>query len=310
LRSLETQAKDELKGLHAGAGGYIEVQNDLGGPDFLTQWKGKTVDGIIERVISGDRLLVRLLLTEKKHYQVMTLVAGIRTPSTERVNPSNGQTQPAEEFGNDARAFVEQRLLQRPVQVKIVGASPQGQLVGSIIHPRGNISEFLLKEGLARCNDFHSTMLGSDMAALRAAEKEAQGARRRLHKAFVGKATGSKDSEETVTKIIGADTVIIRNKAGVEKRISLSSVRGPRAGEASEAPFRDEAKEFLRKKLIGKHVRVSVDGTKPASDDFEAREVATITQGGKNINLQLVQEGYCTVIRHRKDDTDRAPNYD
>jgi staphylococcal nuclease domain-containing protein 1 len=55
---------------------------------------------------------------------------------------------------------------------------------------------------------------------------------------------------------------------------------------------------------------VSVDGTKPASDDFEAREVATITQGGKNINLQLVQEGYCTVIRHRKDDTDRAPNYD
>jgi staphylococcal nuclease domain-containing protein 1 len=229
LRSLETQAKDELKGLHAGAGGYIEVQNDLGGPDFLTQWKGKTVDGIIERVISGDRLLVRLLLTEKKHYQVMTLVAGIRTPSTERVNPSNGQTQPAEEFGNDARAFVEQRLLQRPVQVKIVGASPQGQLVGSIIHPRGNISEFLLKEGLARCNDFHSTMLGSDMAALRAAEKEAQGARRRLHKAFVGKATGSKDSEETVTKIIGADTVIIRNKAGVEKRISLSRVRGPRA---------------------------------------------------------------------------------
>jgi staphylococcal nuclease domain-containing protein 1 len=310
LRSLETQAKDELKGLHAGAGGYIEVQNDLGGPDFLTQWKGKTVDGIIERVISGDRLLVRLLLTEKKHYQVMTLVAGIRTPSTERVNPSNGQTQPAEEFGNDARAFVEQRLLQRPVQVKIVGASPQGQLVGAVIHPRGNIAEFLLKEGLARCNDFHSTMLGSDMAALRAAEKEAQGARRRLHKAFVGKATGSKDSEETVTKIIGADTVIIRNKAGVEKRISLSSVRGPRAGEASEAPFRDEAKEFLRKKLIGKHVRVSVDGTKPASDDFEAREVATITQGGKNINLQLVQEGYCTVIRHRKDDTDRAPNYD
>jgi staphylococcal nuclease domain-containing protein 1 len=310
LRSLETQAKDELKGLHAGAGGYIEVQNDLGGPEFLTQWKGKTVDGIIERVISGDRLLVRLLLTEKKHYQVMTLVAGIRTPSTERVNPSNGQTQPAEEFGNDARAFVEQRLLQRPVQVKIVGASPQGQLVGAVIHPRGNIAEFLLKEGLARCNDFHSTMLGSDMAALRAAEKEAQGARRRLHKAFVGKAAGSKDSEETVTKIIGADTVIVRNKAGVEKRISLSSVRGPRAGEASEAPFRDEAKEFLRKKLIGKHVRVSVDGTKPASDDFEAREVATITQGGKNINLQLVQEGYCTVIRHRKDDTDRAPNYD
>ncbi|KAK4124915.1 hypothetical protein N657DRAFT_339207 [Parathielavia appendiculata] len=309
LRNLESQARAEHKGLHAGTGGVIEVQNDLGGPEFMNQWKGKTVDGIIERIISGDRLLVRLLLTEKKHWQVMTLVAGIRAPSTERSGP-NGQTQPAEEFGNEARAFVEQRLLQRPVKVKIVGASPQGQLVASIIHPRGNIAEFLLKEGLARCNDFHSTMLGSDMAALRAAEKEAQEARRRLHRAFVAKATDSKEQDATVTKIIGADTIIVRNKAGAEKRISLSSVRGPRAGEASEAPFRDEAKEFLRKKLIGKHVRISVDGTKPASDDFEAREVATVTQNGKNIGLQLVQEGYCSVIRHRKDDTDRAPNYD
>jgi staphylococcal nuclease domain-containing protein 1 len=309
LRNLESQAKAEGKGLHAGTGGLIEVQNDLGGPEFMNQWKGKTVDGIIERIISGDRLLVRLLLTEKKHWQVMTLVAGIRTPSTERSGP-NGQTQPAEEFGNEARAFVEQRLLQREVKIKIVGASPQGQLVTAILHPRGNIAEFLLKEGLARCNDFHSTMLGSDMAPLRAAEKEAQEARRRLHRAFVAKATDSKETDATVTKIIGADTIIVRNKAGVEKRISLSSVRGPRAGEASEAPFRDEAKEFLRKKLIGKHVRISVDGTKPASEDFEAREVATVTQSGKNIGLQLVQEGYCSVIRHRKDDTDRAPNYD
>ncbi|AEO54795.1 hypothetical protein MYCTH_2297818 [Thermothelomyces thermophilus ATCC 42464] len=310
LRSLEAQAKEQGKGLHAGPGGVIEVQNDLGGPEFMNQWKGKTVDGIIERVISGDRLLVRLLLTEKKHWQVMTLIAGIRAPSTERVNQSNGQTQPAEEFGNEARAFVEQRLLQRPVKVKIVGASPQGQLVGAILHPRGNIAEFLLKEGLARCNDFHSTMLGADMAPLRAAEKEAQAARRRLHKAFVAKSTESKDHDATVTKIIGADTIIVRNKAGVEKRISLSSVRGPRAGEPSEAPFRDDAKEFLRKRLIGKHVRISVDGSKPASDEFEAREVATVTHNGKNIGLQLVQEGYCSVIRHRKDDTDRAPNYD
>lgn len=309
LRNLEAQAKADGKGLH-GSGGVIEVQNDLGGPEFMNVWKGKTVTAVIERIITGDRLLARLLLSDKKHLQVMTLLAGIRTPATERVNQSNGQTQPAEEFGNEARAFVEQRLLQREVKIKIVGASPQGQLVGTVIHPRGNIAEFLLQEGLARCNDFHSTMLGADMAALRAAEKQAQAARRRLHKGFVGKATESKDLEATVTKIIGADTIIVRSKNGPEKRISLSSIRGPRAGEPSEAPFREEAKEFLRKKVIGKHVRVSVDGTKAATDDFEARDVATVTQGGKNIGLQLVQEGYCSVIRHRKDDTDRASNYD
>ncbi|KAK4162473.1 putative nuclease [Cladorrhinum sp. PSN259] len=310
LRALETEAKGEGNGLHASSGGVIEVQNDLGGPDFLKEWKGKTVDGVVERVISGDRLLTRLITSDKKHYQVMTLIAGIRTPSTARTNPANGQVQPAEEFGDEARSFVEQRLLQRKVEFKIVGASPQGQLVASVLHPNGNIAEFLLQDGLARCNDFHSTFLGADMAALRAAEEKAKAARKNLHRAFVPKSGGTKDAEATVTKIIGADTILIRNKAGAEKRISFSSVRGPRAGEASEAPYREEAKEYVRKKLIGKHVRISVDGTKPATDDFEAREVASVTQGGKNIGLQLVQDGYATVIRHRKDDTDRAPNYD
>ncbi|KAJ9155405.1 hypothetical protein NKR23_g1969 [Pleurostoma richardsiae] len=310
LRELEDKAKSEGKGLWAGTGGLIEVQNDIG-PDFLNEWKGKTVDGIVERVLSGDRLLVRLLLSDKKHVQAMTLLAGIRTPATERVIQSTGQTQPAEEFGNEARSFVEQRLLQRQIKVEIVGSSPQGQLVATILHPRrGNIANFLLDEGLARCNDFHSTMLGEKMVALRAAEKNAQFYKRRLHKNHVAKATDGKDLEMTVVKIISADTIIVRNKAGDEKTINFSSIRGPRTGEPSEAPFRDEAKEFLRKKLIGKHVRISIDGSKAATEHFEARDVATVTQNGKNVGLLLVQEGWASVIRHRKDDTDRASNYD
>ncbi|KAG5983179.1 hypothetical protein E4U55_000615 [Claviceps digitariae] len=309
LRELESQAKAESKGLWAGTGGVIEVQNDLGGPDFMKKWKGETVDGIVERVLSGDRLLVRLLLSEKKHVQPMTLVAGIRAPSTERPNPSTGTTQPAEEYGNEAKQFVETRLLQRQVKVEIVGAGPQGQLIANVIHPRGNIAAFLLQEGLARCNDFHSTMLGEKMASLRAAEKEAQAKKLRLHKNHVAKADGG-NQEMTVSKILGADTILVKNKAGAEKRISFSSIRGPRTSEPSESPFRDEAKEFVRQKLIGKHVKISIDGKKPASDGFEAKEVATVTEKGKNIALLLVEAGWASVIRHRKDDTDRASNYD
>lgn len=309
LRSLESQAKSEGKGLWAGTGGVIDVQNDISSIDF-NKWKGKTVDGIVERVLSGDRCLVRLKLSDEFHLQVMTLIAGIRTPATERANQATGQTQPAEEFGNEARQFVEQRLLQRNVKVELVGLSQQGQLIASLLHPRGSIAEFLLADGLARCNDFHSTLLGSKMAALRAAEKKAQAGKLRLHKDHVAKAAGGGTSDMTVTKVMSADTIFVRTKAGDEKRIGLSSVRGPRTGEPSEAPFRDEAKEYLRKKIIGKHVKVSVDGSKPKSEGFEARDVATITEKDKNINLALVQDGWCSVIRHRKDDTDRAPNYD
>lgn len=309
LRSLESLAKSEGKGLWTGVGGIVEVQNDMAS-DFLDQWKGKSVDGIVERVLSGDRLLVRLFLSEKKHLQPMTLLAGVRTPSTERTLPSSGVVQPAEEYGNEAKAFVETRLLQRKVKVEIVGASPQGQLVANVIHPRGNIAVFLLQDGLARCNDFHSTMLGEKMAPLRAAEKQAQAKNLRIHKHHVAKADAG-NQDMVVYKILGGDTILVRNKAGTnEKRISFSSVRGPRTNEASEAPYREEAKEFLRKALIGKQVRVSVDGTKPANEGFEAKDVATVTEKGKNIGLALVEAGWATVVRHRKDDTDRSPIYD
>jgi staphylococcal nuclease domain-containing protein 1 len=160
---------------------------------------------------------------------VMTLVAGIRAPTTERLNPSNQKVQPAEEHGNEARQFVEDRLLQRNVRIDVLGLSPQNQLIASVKHPRGSIALFLLEAGLARCTDFHSTMLGADMAPLRSAEKKAQTEKLGLFKDHIAKAAaGGANLEAQVTRVFSADVVYVRNRAGVEKRISISSVRGPR----------------------------------------------------------------------------------
>jgi len=35
-----------------------------------------------------------------------------------------------------------------------------------------------------------------------------------------------------------------------------------------------------------------------------------VTLGGKNIAHELVERGYATVVRHRKDDEDRSSSYD
>lgn len=239
------------------------------------------------------------------------MVAGIRAPTTERVNPSNGQTQVAEEYGNAAKLFVEERLLQRSVKVDILGLTPQNQLVAAVKHPRGSIAKFLVEAGLARCTDFHSTMLGAEMQPLREAEKAAQAAKKGIYKDHIAKGAAPVGNlEAQVTRIFSADVIFVRNRVGVEKRISISSIRGPRPTDPAEMPFRDEAKEFLRKKIIGKHVRMSIDGTRPATEEYDAKEVASITYNDKNIGLLLVQEGWASVIRHRRDDTDRAPNYD
>lgn len=40
--------------------------------------------------------------------------------------------------------------------------------------------------------------------------------------------------------------------------------------------------QFLRKKLIGKTVRVKIDFIRPAEGEFEERECATVRYGGAN----------------------------
>lgn len=314
LRKLESEAREAKKGMWSSESGRIEVKHDLGDANaFVEKYKGKSIDGLVERVLSGDRMIIRLKLSPESHANIMTLVAGIRAPTTERTNPSNGQVQPAEEFGNESKKFVEERLNQRNVKVDVIGLSPQNQLIAVVKHPRhGSIAKHILEAGLARCTDQHSTLLGTEMAPLRKAEIAAQDGKKGLFKGHVAKAGGGVASDATVSKVLSADTIFIRNKAGVEKRISISSIRAPKRNDSAEAPFQDEAKEFLRKKLIGKHVRVSVDGSKAASEGFEAKDVATVmsSNNDKNIGLMIVQEGWCSVIRHKRDDPDRAPNYD
>lgn len=304
LQLEQAKAKAASKGIWSAKGGKIENTYDLSNPqNFLTQWKGKSLDSIIERVLSGDRMIARLFISPTKHLQTLILVAGIRAPTTKRINASDGKEQPAEPFGGEAHQFVETRLLQRNVQVEILGISPQNQLICVVKHPNGSIAEFIVKAGLARCTDFHSTLLGSDMTPLRQAEKEAKNQKLGLFKGHVeDKGSAAGETDATVTRVQTADTVFLRTKSGAEKRASLSSIRQPKPSDPKQGPFQADAKEFLRKKLIGKHVRVTVDGKKPASEGYEEREVVTISINDKNVALMLVEAGHASVIRHRRDD--------
>ena len=308
----EAKAKAESYGLWASTGGKVDASYEVPDPKaFVEEWKGKSIDAVVEKVLSGDRLIARLLLTPRKHVQTLILVAGIRAPSTKRTNISDGKEQPAEPYGEEAQQFVESRLLQRTVRVDLLGVSPQNQLIGAVKHPNGSIAEFVLKAGLARCTDFHSTILGGDMAALRQAEKHAKDQKLGLFKGHVApQGSGSSDVEAIVTRVQSSDTIFLRKKSGGEKRVNLSSIRQPKPTDPKQAPFSADAKEFLRRKLIGKHVRVVIDGTKAASEGYEEREVATVSLNNKNVALMLVEAGYASVIRHRRDDPDRSPDYD
>lgn len=77
-----------------------------------------------------------------------------------------------------------------------------------------------------------------------------------------------------------------------------------------DIPWLFEAREFLRKKLIGKSVKCQLDYVSPARDNFPEKFCYTVSVSGTNVAEALVGKGLATVIRYRQDDDQRSSKYD
>ncbi|KAJ7076400.1 hypothetical protein B0H15DRAFT_925222 [Mycena belliarum] len=339
-RDLESEAKSTGQGLWHAHGPQARAVYHTMPTDsqaFVSEWKGKSLDAIVEQVRDGTTLRVRLLMPDGEHQIVNIALAGVRSART-----SSKQGEPSEAWGEEAKFFTESRLLQRPVRVQILSlptssatpfqsgaggnvAPPASIFIGTVLHPAGNVAEHLVAAGLARVVDWHAGMLASSggMERLRAAEKNAKEKRLCLYaNAPTATSTKSNDAaangqtrvfDATVVRVWSGDQIsVVEKETGKERRLQLSSTRGPKLSDPRQAQYAQDAREFLRKKLIGKHVKVNIDFVRPREGDFEERECATIRYGNQNANVaeQLIEKGLAGVVRHKRDDEDRASDYD
>ncbi|CAG7854505.1 Staphylococcal nuclease domain-containing protein 1 AltName: Full=100 kDa coactivator; AltName: Full=EBNA2 coactivator p100; AltName: Full=Tudor domain-containing protein 11; AltName: Full=p100 co-activator [Serendipita indica DSM 11827] len=339
-KELENEAKQAGRGIWRPEGPPQRTVHNTMPADsqaFLKQWKDQMIDGIVEQVRDGSTLRVRLLLADDLHQIVTISLAGIRCP---RTGGKDGE--PGEPYGDEAKFFTESRLLQRLVRVKLLSVPtpaalpfsstsgpppPASMFIGIVMHPNGNIGEHLVASGLARVVDWHAGMLaaGGFMERLRAAESTAKEKKQFLYAQqeggnAKGKAPGAASSRSSdqrnidgqVIRVWSADQISILDKAGKERRVQLSSTRAPKTTDPKQAFYAAEGREFLRKKLIGKTVHAHVDFVRPQEGAFEERECATVRFGASHANIaeQLIAKGLATVVRHKRDDEDRSPDYD
>ncbi|XP_005402423.1 PREDICTED: staphylococcal nuclease domain-containing protein 1 [Chinchilla lanigera] len=329
LAECEEQAKAAKKGMWSeGSGSHTirDLKYTIENPrHFVDSHHQKPVNAIIEHVRDGS--VVRALLLPD-YYLVTVMLSGIKCPTFRR--EADGSETP-EPFAAEAKFFTESRLLQRDVQIILESCHNQNVL-GTILHPNGNITELLLKEGFARCVDWSIAVYTRGAEKLRAAERFAKERRLRIWRDYVAP-TANLDQKDKqfvakVMQVLNADAIVVKLNSGDYKTIHLSSIRPPRLeGENTQdknkklrplydIPYMFEAREFLRKKLIGKKVNVTVDYIRPASPAtetvpaFSERTCATVTIGGINIAEALVSKGLATVIRYRQDDDQRSSHYD
>jgi endonuclease YncB( thermonuclease family) len=166
--------------------------------------------------------------------------------------------------------------------------------------------------------------------ALRVAEREAQAAHRFLWTDYVPPKPhpSRRVFEGVVLEVISGDTLIVLEDSssdpdGIERRITLSSIRVPRLGNqranadgsapTGAEPWAAEGRDLLKARLIGRRVTVSVEyergnGGKSEGDDA-TRTFATVKYQGRNAAILMVSEGLATATKHRADE-ERSDEYD
>ncbi|GAA96705.1 uncharacterized protein L969DRAFT_79615 [Mixia osmundae IAM 14324] len=323
LQNSQELARTEARGIWAStqtdANHDVQYQPPSDPKAFLQQHLNKPITAVVEQVLNGSTLRLRLLLSPDTHQFVAVTLAATRSPRAAAI--TNGNDSKSEELGDVARFFTESRLLHQDVTVSLLGLPPppvtsNTPFVATVTHAQGNIAAFLLQGGLARIVDPHAGLLGpEEMGALRRAEADAKAAKKGIWHAYTARAPNSTSSvafDATVTRVYTGDSIGIRRAGGShEERVILSSIRQAKATDPKQAGYANEAKELMRKRLIGKTVSVTTDYTKPPDGEFEAKQCVTIRlPNGTNVAEQLLERGLAVVIRHRRDDTDRSPEFD
>ncbi|DBA04877.1 TPA: hypothetical protein N0F65_006879 [Lagenidium giganteum] len=332
MLQLEQQAITEKRGMYADADDRANVTvkySGAVGDALLDEFKGKLVPAIVESVRDGASMRVVL---KPNMFIVNFGLAGVQCP---RMAPPVGTATSVEAIGpaphaREAKHFTETRLLHRDVELKLEGVDKYGNLYGSVVHSSGkNISVELLKSGLGKMADWSSSFVSSAArSAMRAAEKEAKTAGLRVWRDYQAPVLQSdKQARGVVVEVISGDCVVVYlPEKNEEKRIYLSSLRAPRMGNPRRsepnAPYAQEAKEFLRQKAIGKNVLVEVEyeKTNPALGDNQlmtfasllvesAKKPASATNKGWNLAVEVVGAGFAEVVRHRPDE-EKSEYYD
>mmetsp|Transcript_1277 Transcript_1277/g.3654 ORF Transcript_1277/g.3654 Transcript_1277/m.3654 type:complete len:979 (+) Transcript_1277:114-3050(+) len=330
-------AKSARAGVHSSRPLVRTIKN--AGDDFKTQQlvskvQQRSPNGrvrcVIEYIFDGSRFRCQVTgpTPEMEEagilYGSFTLIlAGVASPRMG--NPRASPPTEDEAFAVDARDFVSTRLLHRELEMTIHGTDKAGVCaVGTVHHPRGNIAAELLKAGLARVSDWSARMMDpKDVPAFRMAENNAKRANFGVwHSYEAPQISGASEISGVVVEALTGDTVnILPDGVAYEdesrlKKVSLASVRAPRAGNERygkpDDPYANECRDRLRQLTVGKEVNVTIHYEReiPMGKVSENRQFGTFSVGKRpDVGEVLISEGLAVTQRHR-DDEEKSPRYD
>lgn len=123
----------------------------------VEHYGGKPVKAIVEHVRDGSTIRAFLV---PDFYHITLMISGIRCPGVKLDADGKPDTSVKVPFAEESRYFVESRLLQREIEIRLESVN-NANFVGTILYPKGNIAEALLREGFAKCVDWSMAFMKS-----------------------------------------------------------------------------------------------------------------------------------------------------
>lgn len=301
---------------------------------FVDLYKHQELPAVVEAVVNPGQYKVYF---PNHNVYTSVLLSGISTEGFRGFYDSvTGQKLNVDPLALEGKYFALSRVLNRDLKVRIEGADDLGNVYGTFIHPKGNISQLLLRNGFTKIHE-RSINFTQNPGELREAQREAQKAQLRRWQNYTGTSQERDVQQEyfaRVIEVISGDSLVIspldssNNNLDTEYRVYLASIRCPRPATRSRPgePWAFEAKELVRKKLIGKRVKVilcymrtparasnEMKSISYASDNFVSGRMhfvsITLESGRMDIAELLVSKGLATVSQDRGEDA-VAFNYD
>lgn len=290
---------------------------------FFEQNKNKGIEGIVDFVINATCLVV--YLKESKTYVKVSL-RFVAIPSSKE-----------EGIYKSGKAYVERNYLHRDVTVTLFSCDAKGFLA-DIYDKKGSMAVYVLKNGYSKLFLGQSSFKTDELNALKDAQSQARREKLRVWRNEKDENIAQeeikekeKSKERSVNKnelsfkgvfyqVHSGDSLSIRNpKTGEIVRIFLSHLKAPSLAkpntDESDQPWAWQAREFIRKVLVGKTVNCEFDYSRTLPKDGKKMNFYSIwrhagketdadaeTNFERNLNVEILEHGYAAFINPRGDD--------
>jgi len=302
--------------------------------ELFEKLKNLPLHGVVEQVRNGSTLRVIIL---DRMDEITVMLGGIRCPD---YFYRTDQFKTTQKYALEAKYFTEHYLLNRDVEVNIDKLDDSNNFYGSVRlvdNPQFDITIELLKAGLATFIEW-SVCKGVDPTELKAIEEQAKKVALKIWKSpsnlntpSEGMKKNNPDITGKVIEVVSGGAIKVLPVGGGKKKepvfVRLSSIKAPRMVSENDLNlpslndqdrkerierfnedkannvYAFEAKEFLRKKLIGQTVTCVYDYMYDKTNKYY-----TVYQKDSNIAVELLENGYGRVMTHY-DDEPRSREY-